>query len=162
MKNKRIYVTLVTILFLLCTLFAHQILAQDAGNITFINTMADKPEVTLEDAFKFFIMIIGTSPQAYDGNLSELKNQNLIDQGFNIAGSALLKRGLLASMIARKLNLSDSLLYHLLDIERFALRACIGDDIMQYDTSVHDTISGGELIEIMTAVSVKLESGRTK
>ena len=71
MKNKRIYVTFVTILFLLCTLFSNQILAQGANNITFINTIADKPEVTHEEAFKFLIMIIGMSPRAYDGILQQ-------------------------------------------------------------------------------------------
>ncbi len=159
MANKKRCAILAAFLLLLCS---QKIFSQDMGNIAFINAVADKQEVTNKEAVKFFLLIIGEAPQTYDINLNTLKSQELIDMNADIPGDMPLKRGLLASMIARKLNLSDSLLYLLLDFERFALRACKADDIMQYNTGEYDVISGGELIEIMTAMSVKLESGRAE
>jgi hypothetical protein len=65
-------------------------------------------------------------------------------------------------MIAGKLNLGDSLMYMILPLERYAFKACIAENIMQTEGSEWDAVSGGELIEIMTAVSVILETGGTK
>lgn len=155
MINKKFTVFIVTAIMLLYS----QVYSQNMGNITFINDLADKEEVTFEEAITFFVMVTENKTQSYESNLQLLQSRGILSGNISTDKNDPLKRGLLAGMIAEKLELGDSLLYMILPIERYAFRACVAEDIMQVEGSEWDTISGGELIEIMTAVSVILETG---
>ena len=136
--------------------------SQNMNSVEFINSIADKGEVTTGEAVKLFMMITENRSGSFEENVNRLKSAEVLDAGFHEGANSILKRGLLADMIANKLNLSDSLLGLILPFERYSVKACIAEDIMVTDVSEWDTISGGELIEIMTAVSVMLETGGSK
>ena len=133
-------------------LFASQVFSQNTSNITFINEIADKDEASFADGVYFFLLIMGKTPESFDQNIDTL-NQEGITAGIELEEDSPLKRGALALMMARHLNLKDSLLFMMLKTERYAYRSCIANGIMHYNGSEWDKISGGELIEIMTRVS---------
>ena len=148
MKRKTILITLL-IGVIFC---APQAFPQDISNVIFINELADKDEVTFGEAVRFFVMTIGKKPGSFKNNLRVL-NKNGILTGIDTKRGDLIRKGTLALMIARYLDLKDLLLYKILKIRRYAFRACVANDIMHYNASEWDRISGGELIEIMTKVS---------
>ena len=138
----------------LCFLFTSQLSAQNITNIDFINTTADKDRITAEDGIHFFMLTAGKKVQSFEENIKVL-NREGITSGINLTKNSLLKRGALALMIARYLKLGDSLFYALFQTERYAYKTCAANDIMSYDGSEWDFLSGGELVEIMTKVSEK-------
>lgn len=157
MIKKNFFVIVFGVLMLI---FSSQAFSQGVESINSINKLADKDYVTVEEGMKFFVMVTTNKSQSYNNNIKMLKSKGILDADFSEEGFAVLKRGILAKMVARQLELSGSLLYLLLDVERYATKACIADGIMIYSASERDVLSGGELIEIMTAVSVKMETGR--
>jgi hypothetical protein len=133
-------------------LFSFQLFAQNTSNITIINEIADKDQVTYSDGVYFFLLIMGKTPGSFDNNIETL-NQEGITTGIALNEDSPLRRGALALMMARHLNLNDSLLFMIFKTERYAYRSCIANGIMNQNGSEWDKISGGELIEIMTRVS---------
>jgi hypothetical protein len=125
---------------------------QNITNITFINEIADKEEATFEDGIRFIMMLTGKNPIAFQENIVKLNNEG-ITQGIQLAKDSPLRRGVLSLMLARHLNLKDSLFYKIFKTERYAYRACIANDLMHYEGSEWDKLSGGELVEIMTKAS---------
>ena len=136
----------------LCFLFTTHLSAQNIANIDFINNTADKDKITVEDGVHFFMLTAGKKIQSFEENIKTL-NKEGITSGINFAKNSLLRRGALALMIARYLKLGDSLFYTIFHTERYAYRACAANNIMSYDGSEWDILSGGELVEIMTKVS---------
>lgn len=131
---------------------------QETGNITFINGLADRNQVTFSEGVRFFVMVTERKTLDFNQSLNELKSKNIIDKDTEIDGKSPLRKGDLAMMIANKLDLNDSLLFKIFKINRYAFRACAAEGIMHYDGNEYDTMTGGELIEIMTAVSEYNES----
>jgi hypothetical protein len=140
------------IIISLCFLFSSHLFAQNIANIEFINTVADKDKASFADGILFFIMTTGKKAQSFEENIKIL-NKAGITSGITLTKDSPLRRGALALMLARHLNLGDLLLYKIFRTERYAYRACAANNIMSYDGSEWDTLSGGELVEIMTKVS---------
>lgn len=126
--------------------------SQDMNNIIFINDVADKEAATFGDAVKFFILTMGRKSRSYEKNIKYLHAKGIVES-VNKETNTPLRRGTLSLMIAKYLNLRDSLLFMIFEIERYAFKACVANGIMDYLCSEWDIISGGELIEIMTNVS---------
>lgn len=137
-----------------CIMFSSFLSAQNITNIDFINTTADKDTASFEDGVHFFMLTSQKKIQSFEENM-KLLNKEGITTGINYAKTAGLKRGALALMIARYLKLTDSLFYAVFNTQRYAYRACAANNIMSYDGSEWDILSGGELVEIMTKVSEK-------
>jgi hypothetical protein len=135
-----------------CIFISTQLFAQNIANIEFINTVADKDKTTFADGVQFFMLTAGKKVQSFEENMKVL-NREGIASGINFIKDSPLRRGALALMLARYLKLGDSLLYTIFKSERYAYRACVASNIMSYDGSEWDTLSGGELVEIMTKVS---------
>ncbi len=142
--------TVIIISFII--LLASQLSAQNIPNIDFINKVSDKEKTTFEDGIHFFMMTAGKRIQSFDENMKVL-NREGITSGINFTKDSPLRRGVLAKIIARYLMLGDSLMYFIFGTERYAYRICAANNIMSYDGSEWDTLSGGELVEIMTKVS---------
>jgi len=133
-------------------LFTINIFPQGMKNIAFINELADRDEVTLGHAVRFFLLTVGAKTQSFERNIRTLNRYGIME-GITIEKDKPLSRGTLALMIARYLDLKGSLLYITFNIGRYAYRACVAEGIMHYSGSEWDLISGGELIEIMSIVS---------
>ncbi len=159
MVTKKFIIFTVTAVMLF---FSGNLFSQEMNSVEFINGIADKEEVTVGEAVKFFMMITENRSGSFDENVRQLIKAGVLDNGFDESQNSTLDRGLLAEMIAEKLNLKGSLLYLILPFERYAVKACIAENIMVDRVGEWDLISGGELIEIMTGVSVILETGRQK
>jgi hypothetical protein len=131
-------------------LFSVSLFAQ--SNAGFLDEITDKVSVTIEDAVKLYVMIIDKKPGDFDSNVAALKSAGLIkDETINKSDN--LRRGLLASMIARHLKLGDSIFYMIFGTERYAYTACVAAEIMDSNGSEWDVLSGGEVVEILTRVS---------
>lgn len=144
------------LLVLLYTLLILPALAQSPGNLAFINDLGEKGTATFSDAVTFFLLIENKQPGEFRANLDELNKQR-ITQGIEEAENAPLTQGTLALMIARGLKLKDSLFFLMTGTRRYAFRTCVSANIMDADTSEWDTMSGEQLIEIMTKVSETME-----
>lgn len=139
-------------LIMICFLLSSQVYGQKVSQVTFINEIADKEEVTYAEGIQFFLMVIEKKVGSFQDNVNFLNKEGLT-KGINLTKDSLLRRGTLSLIIARHLKLSDSLLYNIFKSERYAYRACAAKEIMEYDGSEWDILSGGELVEIMTKVS---------
>jgi len=65
---------------------------------------------------------------------------------------------MIALMAARQLRLKGSLFYLMFDTQRYAHRACVAEEIMDASTSELDTLTGDELLEVIAAVSERMEA----
>lgn len=139
-------------------LFTPLLHAQNMQQLQFIHQLADKQEATFNDAVTFMTIAIGMEPKDFTTNLQILKNRN-IARGMSYSAADPVRRGALSLMIARYLDLSDSLLYLVFGSERYAYRACVADGIMGHEGSEWDRLSGGELIEIMN-IAIEHAGGR--
>ncbi len=137
---------------LICIFVSTLSFGQNISNIVFINEIADKDEANYDDGVRFFMLLTGRKPGSFEENIVKLNNEG-ITQGIQLTKDSPLRRGALALMVARYLNLKDSFFYRIFKTERYAYRACIASDLMNYEGSEWDRLSGGELIEIMTKVS---------
>lgn len=129
------------------------VIPQEMSNITFINELADKNQATFSDGVRFFVMVTERKTLNYNESLNALKEKSIVDKDIDLDGKSPLRKGILAMMIANKLDLDDSLLFKIFRINRYAFRACAAEGIMDYNGNEYDTMTGGELIEIMTNVS---------
>jgi hypothetical protein len=143
---------LISIFMSFIILLSSQLFGQNVASIDFINTVTDKEKTSFEDGIHFFMMTAGKKILSFDENLKVL-NREGITSGINFTKDTPMRRGVLAMMIARYLKLGDSLMYAVFGTERYAYRICAANNIMSYDGSEWDTLSGGELVEIMTKVS---------
>jgi hypothetical protein len=125
---------------------------QNISNISLINEIADKDEATFEDGIRFVMLLTGKNPASFQENIVKLNNEG-ITQGIQLDKDSPLRRGVLSLMLARHLDLKDSLLYKIFKTQRYAYRACVANDLMHYEGSEWDKLSGGELVEIMAKAS---------
>ncbi len=125
---------------------------QSISNISFINETADKEKATFGDGVRMLMLAIGKKPGTFNENIDAL-NKDGITTGIDAKEDDPLRKGRLSLMIARQLNLGDSLMYKIFKTERYAFRVCAANGIMSYDGSEWDILSGGELVEIITKIS---------
>ena len=145
----------IIILTISCILLSSQIYGQKISQVTFINEIADKEQVTYGEGIQFFLMVIEKKIGSFQENVNFLNKEGLT-KGITLTKDSPLRRGTLSLILARHLKLSDSLLYNIFKSERYAYRACAAKEIMEYDGSEWEILSGGELVEIMTKVSEML------
>ncbi len=143
---------------LVILLFPAALFSQGAGNVALINEIADKPVVSNGDAVTMFVLIIDERDRGFDANVSKLKEKNILKDE-QLKENDHMRQGQLARMIARYLDLNDSLMYFLVPSNRYAVRACVANRIMSYEVGEWDPVSGGELVEIMSKVSLLAEGG---
>lgn len=140
--------------FLLMLVFATPLLSQDISEITTINTIVDKPAASFSDAVKLFVLVSGGRSTGHDDSMRLAGVQKVV-RGMNYRAEDPLRRGALALMIARHLDLRGTLLYSIFRTERYAYKVCVKNHVMESDGSEWDRLSGGELVEIMRKVSAK-------
>jgi hypothetical protein len=122
--------------------------AQENTSIAFINSLDAQKSATFSDAVTFMAYIETGSTKGFAGDLALLKKEGIVITEYG--EKAPLKRGALAKIIALKAKLKDSLLFNIFHSERYAFRACVAAGIMPANRSEYDTLSGTELIEIMS------------
>src|SRR6056297_3462669 len=130
-------------IILLVLLLPVILLAQGAGNVALINEIADKPVVSNGDAVAMFVLVLDERNRGFDANISTLRERNIL-KSENLVETDPIRQGQLARMIARYLDLNDSLMYFLIPSNRYALRACVANRIMTHQSSEWDLVSGGE------------------
>lgn len=129
-------------------------------NVTFVHEIAEKDAVNFGDTVRFLVLILGKEPtNTLASDLAILKGAG-ITAGLQHAESIPMKKGMLALILADYLKLGDSLFYMIFKTQRYAFTACIANGIMDYDASEYDSVSGGELIEIMSKVSERASGGK--
>jgi hypothetical protein len=161
-ENMKFRLLIVVLLLVTIPLFAQRSRRGDQTikNVTFVHEIAEKDAVSFGDAVRFLVLILGKEPtNTLAGDLNILKGAG-ITAGLNYTENISMKKGMLALIIADYLKLGDSLFYMIFKTQRYAFRACIANDIMDYDASEYDSISGGELIEIMSKVSERASGGK--
>lgn len=140
------------LVFLAALVLAAPLLSQDISEITTINSIADKPAASFSDAVKLFVLIGGGRSAGHDDSMRLAGVQKVV-RGMNYKAEDALRRGALALMIARHMDLGGTLFYSIFHSERYAYKVCAENDIMDSNGSEWDRISGGELVEIMRKVS---------
>lgn len=125
--------------------------------IQFINELSSKKVVTFGDGVTMFMYLLGKAPAGFTADVAVLKDLKLL-KAKSYDREAPLRRGMIALMAARQLKLKGSLFYLMFDTERFAHRACVAENIMDVSTSELDTLTGDELLEVITAVSERMEA----
>lgn len=122
--------------------------AQESDSLAFINSLDSKKAATFSDAVIFMAYIVNGHTLGFKADLASLKAKGIVTNVYDAKDP--LKRGNLAKMIAIKLKLKESLLFNITGSERYAFRACSAAGIMPARRSEYDTLSGTELIEIMS------------
>ncbi len=125
--------------------------AQDMGSLTFIENLGNKKTATFGDAVSFYMLTLDKNSQGFTQDLRTLKKKG-IAAGYNYNKGDALRKGVIARMVARHLNLKDSLWYFIFKTERYAYRACVAAELLPPRGSEWDSISGEELIELMRRV----------
>ncbi len=139
---------------------ANQPAAQPAvSDPIFISQIADRPQATWGDAVRFMALVAGGRLLEYAPSLQLLQSRGIV-RGSSREASDVLRRGALASMVARHLDLGDSLFYAIFGTGRYAYRACVAAHIMESDGSEWDRISGSELVEIMNKAAERSGGAR--
>lgn len=133
--------------------------AQQPPGIAFIDELSRKSEATVGDAVKFFVMIQGERSRGFGADLQTLRTADLLDDR-EYTEAEPLKRGEVAFIAARLLELDDSLLYNIFGNRRYAVTACRAAGFIHGFGGANVKVSGGELIDIMTLVSDEMEAGR--
>ncbi len=123
--------------------------SQNIQDILFVQQLADRPKATCADAVRFFAYVTGSQLLDY-GAANRLLESRGVTAGMRLDPNAPLRRGTLATMIARYLNLGDSLMYFVIGTGRYATTACVAEGLMEGTASEWDALSGAELIDIAT------------
>lgn len=144
---------------LLALSLAAPVFSQDMGSIAFINDLSEKKEASYGDAVKLFALTAGRRSAGFKADLQYLLNEK-IAWGSGYAETAPLRRGTLALLAARYLKLDDSLMFAIFKVRRYAVAACVANELMSSDGGEWDVLSGGELIEVMGIISRKQEGGK--
>lgn len=103
---------------------------------TFMGELDKKETATYGDALKLF-----DSMSAKNVGLSYDRNEPLT-------------KGMISLMTAKYLDLDGSLMYTIFGTERYAFKACVDAGIMNAEGSENDLVSGPELLEIMSKISI--------
>jgi len=138
--------------FLAALALTTPLLSQDISEITVINSIADKPAASFSDAVQLFVLVTGGRAAGHDASMKLAGVQKAV-RGMNYRADSPLRRGALALMIARHMDLRGTLLYSIFHSERYAFKVCVTNHLMDSDGSEWDRLSGGELVEIMRKVS---------
>ncbi len=147
---KKVFISLTV---MLCV-FPAVLFGEDS--LDFINALGNKKQAVFQDAVAFFAVELGKEDAGFRNNLDVLKAAKILsDENYNAMSP--LRRGTVALFAARYLKLGDSLFYLAFGTERYAHRACIASELMDADSSEWDSLSGEELIEIMSRISAKAE-----
>ncbi|PKL17687.1 MAG: hypothetical protein CVV49_09860 [Spirochaetae bacterium HGW-Spirochaetae-5] len=123
--------------------------SQDVTQVTFLSELDNKSTATYGDALIMFKLQSGSSVSA-KGRSSSLKELYVL-QGYDETDT--LSKGMASLMTARYLDLGGSFMYMILDIKRYAYKACIANGIFTADGSENDKMSGPELIELFSKIS---------
>ncbi len=91
---------------------------------------------------------------AYGDAVALFKAETKKDVYLDYKNDAPLTRGMVALMTAKYLDLKGSFMYNLFGTERYALKACIAEDIMDADSSGSDLMSGADLIEVLGRIAL--------
>lgn len=122
--------------------------SQSMSVLNYINELGNKPHAVYGDAVKLIVLDMGEKTLGFQNDLAVLNSKN-ITSGYALDENTALRKGVLARLIARYLDLSDSLFYNIFETERYAFRACVAAGIMVSNGSEWDPVSGEELLEIM-------------
>lgn len=128
--------------------------AQNMGSLTFIENLGNRKTTTVSDAVSFYLLTLNKPAQDFENNVKSLIRIGILKEGFlaDYSGDDILRKGVIAGMVARHLKLRDSIWYIISGADRYAYRACVADRIIPPKGSEWDTVSGEELIEIMRYV----------
>lgn len=133
--------------------------AQDMGSLTFIENLGNKKKATFGDAVTFYMLTLDKKRTGFARDLASLQKEG-IAAGYDLKADDVLRRGVIARMVARHLKLKDSLWYVVFGTERYAYRACVATGLMSPRGSEWDKVSGEELIEIMRHVGERSGGAR--
>jgi hypothetical protein len=123
--------------------------AQDVTQVTFLSELDSKSIATYGDALIMFKLQSGSSVSAKGRSASSGESYAL--QGYTEGDN--LTKGMASLMTARYLDLNGSFMYMILDVERYAYKACIANGIFSPDGSENDQLTGPELIELFSKIS---------
>ncbi len=146
-------------LFFFILLFSLTINLYSQDSVTFINTLGEKERAAIGDAVTLFMHVTGRTPRGFQQVMVALKDAGVVTQT-EYDQNAALRRGMLARMVARQMNLRGSLLYILFGTERYAYSACISEGVMDPGGSEWDILTGEELIETLSRMSEAMEETR--
>ncbi len=149
---KRTAVLLVA--FLSLPLIAQESGFQSVADIEFVNQVADAPLARVSDAVGLFAMFYGARRPDFQNNIALLRSKG-ISIPETLQENDVLRRGTLALLAARYLDLGDSFMYRLFHTTRHAVTACVANGIMEASGSEWDILSGGELVEVVRKVAEK-------
>lgn len=99
--------------------------------------------------------IDGKVNATYGDAVALFKAETSKDIYLNYKNDVPLTRGMVALMTAKYLDLKGSFMYNIFKTERYAVRACIDEDLMDGDSSENDLMSGAELIEVLGKIARK-------
>ncbi len=123
--------------------------SQPMGEIDFIDSLDSKKVASYGDAIKLFaFQLLGKSN---DFNRDVIALGSIVTQ--KTGKDQPLRKGALAGITARYLKLSDSLMYRLTGLDRYAFRVCAAHNIMNGNGSENDIMSGMELLDIFNKIS---------
>jgi hypothetical protein len=143
------------VLALALALASSGLMAQSMGDLNFINDLGDKRHAGFGDAVKFMVLEMGRNSTGFAADLALLERRGISGGYEGMKEKDPVRKGVLARMVARRLNLKDSLFYRIFGTERYAFRACAAAGIMISNGSEWDIVSGDELVEIMSQVSAR-------
>ena len=125
-------------------------------SLQFANSLGEKERVTFGEVVTFFLLSVHGHYLGFEEDLAFLVRQN-IAHGIRLNENDNVNLGTVALMVARTLNLRNSLLFNITGSRRYAVRACIAVGLLPHNAGEFDKINGEELIEIMR----KIEQGFT-
>lgn len=150
----------IIICFVLLSLnLSSELLAQNKIKLTnnneiqYLDNLSNQKTTTVADAFALYYKFKFNKISNYNTHKNAIVKIGAINKEEYKTGKELLKRGLLAQIIATELNLKNSLLYIIFGSDRYAYRACAASFIMPHGKSSYDLMSGQELIEAMHFLS---------
>lgn len=91
----------------------------------------------------------------YGDAVALFKAETKKDVSLDYKNDAPLTRGMVALMTAKYLDLKGSFMYNLFGSERYAVKACIAEDLMDADSSENDLMSGAELLEVLGKIAMR-------
>lgn len=136
-----------------------QIYPQGADSLSFINNLGEKEKATFGDAVALFMYTTNRMPKGFVQDSNILRDAGIL-RGMAYEEQKPLRRGILARIVARHMNLQGSLLYIIFGTERYAYTACVDRGVMDPDMSEWDVLSGEELIEVLARMSEILGGGQ--
>jgi len=139
-----------TIFIIALILICAPLMPQDS--VTFINALGEKETATYGDAVTIFIYVANKTPRGFSQDVGVLRDAG-ISSGMEYTADRPLRRGIVARMVARHMNLKGSLMYMIFGTERYAYTACVEGGVMDPNGSEWDVLSGEELIEVISRMT---------